>query len=84
MAPTTYSGALQPKKKAELLEIALALDISEKGTKEEIQARIKKHLDDNPHLGDNPAFTGLFGRRKRSVQPHLPSSCVAYLVYLRF
>ncbi|KIM56254.1 hypothetical protein SCLCIDRAFT_133118 [Scleroderma citrinum Foug A] len=75
MAPTTYSGALQPKKKAELLEIALALDISEKGTKEEIQARIKKHLDDNPHLGDNPAFTGLFGRRKRSVQPHLPSSC---------
>ena len=37
MVTTTYSGVLQPKKKAELLEIALALDISEKGIKEEIQ-----------------------------------------------
>lgn len=79
MAPTTYSGALPPKKKAELLEIALALEISNKGTKEEVQARIKKHLDDNPQLGDNPAFSGLFGRRKRSVQPHLPSSYVVSL-----
>ncbi|KAL4063981.1 hypothetical protein V8B97DRAFT_1989806 [Scleroderma yunnanense] len=74
MAPTAFSGSLQPKKKAELLEIALALQISDRGTKEEVQARIKKHLDDNPHLGDNPAFAGLFGRRKRSVQPQLPSS----------
>ncbi|KAL4077627.1 hypothetical protein J3A83DRAFT_4185970 [Scleroderma citrinum] len=73
MAPTAFSGSLQSKKKAELLEIALALQISDRGTKEEVQARIKKRLDDNPHLKDNPAFSGLLGRGKRSMQPQLLS-----------
>ncbi|KAH7882137.1 hypothetical protein F5I97DRAFT_1817671 [Phlebopus sp. FC_14] len=69
MAPV-YSGSLQPKKKAELQEIATALKISDFGTKEDLQARIKKYLEANQKkLEADPAFAGLFGRRKRSVQP---------------
>ncbi|KAF5314430.1 hypothetical protein D9619_011853 [Psilocybe cf. subviscida] len=65
-----YSGALQPKKKSDLQEIAQALSIQDTGSKEELLARIKKHLDANQDaLEDDPVFAGLFGRRKRSVQP---------------
>lgn len=68
MAPI-FSGSLQPKKKSELQDIAVALRISDLGTKEEIVQRISKHLDANQDsLEENPAFSGLFIRRKRSVQ----------------
>ena len=74
MPTTAFTGSLQPKKKADLQEIATALQISDTGTKEELQNRIKEHLDKNQFkLEENPAFSGLYGRirRKRglSAQP---------------
>ncbi|TDL15099.1 hypothetical protein BD410DRAFT_138012 [Rickenella mellea] len=69
-----FGGSLQPKKKAELQEIAQALKIDDTGTREELQTRIKKHLDENTReLEDDPAFAGLFASRRRgrggSAQP---------------
>ena len=73
---STYTGSLQPKKKQELQEIALALRISDSGTREELQSRIKTHLGlHEGTLAEDPRFGGLYGRtRKRSVQPQMPSS----------
>jgi hypothetical protein len=66
MATIAFSGALQPKKKAELQEIAIALQISDQGTKEDLQNRIKGHLEKyQTKLEEEPAFAGLFGRVKR-------------------
>ncbi|THH03150.1 hypothetical protein EW145_g6488 [Phellinidium pouzarii] len=67
----SYSGSLQIKKKAELQEISQALGISDAGTREELQQRIKKHLDDySTDLEGDPAFSGLYARkRQRSLQP---------------
>ena len=70
----TYSGSLQIKKKGELKDICQSLHIDDSGTREELQHRIKKHLDDNSaELENDPAFSGLYttrgGRRQRSLQP---------------
>ncbi|KAK0478708.1 hypothetical protein IW261DRAFT_1564785 [Armillaria novae-zelandiae] len=84
MAP--FSGSLQPKKKADLQNIATSLGISDAGTKDELQLRIKKHLDNNQDvLEGDPQYAGLYGIRSRggavarkpSLQPQLPSSRLA-------
>ncbi|KAK0463178.1 uncharacterized protein EV420DRAFT_1304200 [Desarmillaria tabescens] len=84
MAP--FSGSLQPKKKADLQHIANSLGISDAGTKDELQLRIKKHLDNNQDvLEGDPQYAGLYGVRSRggavarkpSVQPQLPSTRLA-------
>lgn len=82
MATIAFSGALHPKKKAELQEIATALQISDVGTREELQNRIKGHLEENQSkLEEEPAFVGLFGRVKRKRQGSekpLVAPCVAF------
>ncbi|KAG7447287.1 uncharacterized protein BT62DRAFT_931131 [Guyanagaster necrorhizus] len=84
MAP--FSGSLQSKKKADLQNIANSLGISDTGTKDELQLRIKKHLDNNQEvLEGDPQYAGLYGIRSRggavarkpSLQPQLPSSRLA-------
>lgn len=83
MAPV-YSGSLQPKKKYELQEIALALRLSGQGTKDDLVQRITKHLDmRQDELEEHPTFTGLYSRRKRSVQPQPLLRCVEvfYFIY---
>lgn len=76
MPRSVFSGALPPKKKFELQEIAVELGLNDGGTKDELVTRLKKHLDLNQDLlEDNPSFSGLYTRRKKSVQPHIaPSS----------
>ncbi|KAK2466596.1 hypothetical protein APHAL10511_000854 [Amanita phalloides] len=81
MPPVAFAGGLQQKKKSELQEIAIALKISDSGTRDVLQARIRDYLEGNQKkLGDNPKFAGLYPRRRKSVQaqpehqPHSMSS----------
>ncbi|GJJ10863.1 hypothetical protein Clacol_005091, partial [Clathrus columnatus] len=69
---TTFSSSIQSKK-SELQDIAIALDISNIGTREDLQNRIRQHLTQyEPELSEDPRFSGLFGRGwKRSVQPQM-------------
>ncbi|OAX40746.1 hypothetical protein K503DRAFT_791187 [Rhizopogon vinicolor AM-OR11-026] len=72
MAPVPFSGTIPSKRKGELQEIAIALDVSDSGTRDELQARIKKHLEKHQsRYEDDPTFSGLYGKRKKSVQPAL-------------
>jgi hypothetical protein len=70
MSPVVFAGSVQQKKKTELQELAVALKISDQGTRDSLQTRIKEHLDDHQAtLEDNPRFAGLYVRKRRSVQP---------------
>lgn len=72
MPRPVFSGGLPSKKKSELQEIAVELGLNGGGTKDELVTRVKKHLDSNQELlEDNPSFSGLYTRRKRSVQPQI-------------
>ncbi|KAG1731430.1 hypothetical protein EDB19DRAFT_1912547 [Suillus lakei] len=70
MAPIPFSGTIPSKKKADLQAIAVALHISDSGTKEDLQGRIKRHLEQHQSkYEDDPTFSGLYGKKKKSVQP---------------
>ncbi|KAG0707180.1 hypothetical protein DFH29DRAFT_897369 [Suillus ampliporus] len=72
MAPVAFSGTIPSKRKADLQTIALALHISDSGTRDELQARIKRHLEQHQSkYEDDPTFSGLYGKKKKSVQPAL-------------
>ena len=68
---SSFSGALRPKKKYGLQSLASALGLNDQGTKDEIQTRIKKHLDENQaDLEEDSRFAGLYGsRRRRGSKP---------------
>ncbi|KAG8857848.1 hypothetical protein FRB96_005567 [Tulasnella sp. 330] len=59
-----YSGALAPKKKQDLQELANELGIDSSGTKDELQERIKRHLADNQELSQDTRFAGLYSRKR--------------------
>ncbi|KAL0577177.1 hypothetical protein V5O48_004816 [Marasmius crinis-equi] len=79
MPPTTYTGSLQSKKKSELQSLASDLRLSDDGTREELQQRIKKHLDaKQSKLEEDARFVGLYGRRRKgSAQPEKRSEPIA-------
>ncbi|TFK20445.1 hypothetical protein FA15DRAFT_673481 [Coprinopsis marcescibilis] len=82
MAPVAFAGALAPKKKSELQEIANALRVSDQGTKDELASRIRKHLDTHSDLEKSSQFSGLYAslrRRVGSVQPQAPPSATGRL-----
>ena len=63
------------KRKDELLSIAGALQISDKGTISELLGRIRQHMELNPELRENPRFTGLF--QTSGAQGHQNGPAVA-------
>ncbi|KAG1777859.1 hypothetical protein EV702DRAFT_1027110 [Suillus placidus] len=75
MAPIAFSGTIPSKKKADLQAIALALDISDTGTREDLQVRIKRHLEQHQSkYEDDPTFSSLYGKKKKSAQPPIGRS----------
>lgn len=73
--PPTFSGSLLAKKKGDLQTIAQEMYVSDEGTREELQRRIKEYLDENPELENDARFAGLYTRkRQRSLQPSVASS----------
>lgn len=63
--PSVYSGALQPKKKSELLDIAGALKLPTNGTKEDLHTRIRGHLD-TYDLSESHQFGGLYLAKRKA------------------
>lgn len=62
----SFAGALAPKKKGELQEIAEKMALDTTGTKDEITSRISKYMDEHEaHLSDNPMFAGLVAHRRK-------------------
>jgi hypothetical protein len=73
MALVQYSGHLMAKKKQELQEIAEKLSISTAGTKEEIHARIKSHLDAHD-LSEDPVYAGLYPAKRKLARKETAST----------
>lgn len=59
-----FTGALTSKTKADLQDIAQALELTTDGQKKDILARINAHFDANPGLRDKPRFEGIFNRTR--------------------
>lgn len=64
-ADEPFVGSLGSKNKADLQEIAGALNLSEDGTKDTLIQRINSFFDSNPLQRDSARFSGLFRRALR-------------------
>ena len=65
-----FTGTLATKAKADLQDIAQALELESDGQRKDILARINTHFDTHPHLCEDTRFEGMFNRtRRRTVAP---------------
>ncbi|KAG8753479.1 hypothetical protein FRC14_006007 [Serendipita sp. 396] len=67
MTSVQYSGPLPAKKKSDLQEIAEKLSIDSSGTKDDLQTKIKAHLDSHD-LSEDPTFSGLYPAKKKMMR----------------
>lgn len=83
MAAIAFTGSLQSKKKVELQDIANALRISDNGTKDDLQTRIKGHLEKHQNkLEEEPAFAGLFGRLTKRKRQGSEKPTITYVSHM--
>jgi hypothetical protein len=66
---SSFTGALNSKKKPDLQEIAGALNLSEDGTREALILRINTFFEQKPDRRDDPQFLGLFNRASKRRAP---------------
>lgn len=69
-----YSGSLGSKKKADLQDIAYALDLSITGKKDDLLALISTHLKDHPEREADPRFAGLYLAMARGQKRRAPAA----------
>lgn len=81
MTTVQYSGALPPKKKSELVEIAEKMSLEATGTKEDISNRIKAYLDAHD-LSENPMFSGLYVTKKKPGRKETAPTALVYAPFL--
>ncbi|KAG8801458.1 hypothetical protein FRC17_006652, partial [Serendipita sp. 399] len=67
MTSVQYSGPLAAKKKSELQEIAEKLSVDISGTKDDLQTKIKAHLDAHD-LSEDATFAGLYPAKKKTTR----------------
>jgi hypothetical protein len=78
MSVVQYTGALPPKKKGELQEIAEKMSLDTNGTKEEMIQRITRYMEEHD-LSENPVFSGLVQARKKSTRKDTNLSSLMYV-----
>ncbi|KAI0250717.1 hypothetical protein BJV78DRAFT_1109811, partial [Lactifluus subvellereus] len=60
-----FTGALATKTKADLQDIAQALELKIDGQKKDLLVQINAHFDEDPLLHEDPHFEGIFNRSCR-------------------
>ncbi len=60
-----FAGSLTSYKKDDLQALALALQLSDNGTKDDLKTRINEKSEDDLNLKQNPWFFGLFNKSRR-------------------
>ena len=79
MSVVQYTGALPPKKKSELQEIAEKMSLDTNGTKEEMIQRIARRLEEHD-FSDDPIFSGLVQTRKKSTRKDTSTSSLMCVI----
>jgi hypothetical protein len=70
-----FNGWISSYKKDDLRALALALSISDKGTNNDLVARIKDAFKTQPNLQKNSRFLGIFECPSDCHRPHMENRC---------